>query len=300
MPQIQSIRLLAASVLLLCPVLTVSAEERIAIGGASTVQPIIEKAAPLFTKAHPEVQFVIGGGGSDKGVSGAASGELAIGMCSRDLRPDEVQKYPDLVATLVGRDGVAMIVSADNPVQGLSKKQIQDIYTGVITNWKQVGGKDEAIILVSKEHGRSTLDLFLHYAGLEAKEQGEGEAQRMIHRIKSKAGDTPWGTAQAKIIGANNAAIASVSTSTAVLAYVSVGNAESVASKTGDIKLLALDGATASSKAVAAGAYPLGRTLNVLTKGPATGNAKAFIDFLLSADGQRVVAELDYIPVVNR
>ena len=285
--------------LLPCLSLIQAAEERLAIGGASTVQPVVEKAAPLFTKAHPEVTFIIGGGGSDKGVAGTVSGELAIGMCSRDLKAEEKQKYPDLVATLIGRDGVAMIVNADNPVQGLTKKQIQDIYTGVITNWKDVGGKDEAIVLVSKEHGRSTLDLFLHYAGLEAKAQGEGEAQRMIHRIKSKSAEAPWSTVQAKIIGANNAAIAAVSTSTAVLAYVSVGNAESVAVKTGDIKLLALDGATASSKTVAAGTYPLGRTLNVLTKGPATGNAKAFIDFLLSSEGQKVVAELDYIPVAG-
>lgn len=177
-------KMIAVTILAVFSAVTARTEETITTAGSSTIRPIIDFAAKSFMAKHPEVKFVVGGGGSSHGVKGAGTGEVNLGQCSRSLKEEEMKEYPDLVAFKIGLDGVAVIVNKENSLTAISKEQVQDIYTGKVTNWKELGGKDAPITLVSKEEGRSTLELFQEYFGLESKEIEEGGAKMTVYRKK--------------------------------------------------------------------------------------------------------------------
>jgi phosphate transport system substrate-binding protein len=276
-------------------------DQRITVAGSSTVRPIVQKASEAFCKANPQVKFIIGGGGSGHGVKSAGTSKVKLGMASRDLKDKETKQYKDLVPIKVGLDGIAVIINGKNPITKITRQQVQDIYTGKITNWKDVGGADTPILLISKEEGRSTLELFLKYFGLEGKEIAQGKRKVMVHRIKppkgSKASDDGYSKVTATLIGPNRQALGYISTKPTAIAYVSVGTAQEVAAKGGRIKLLELDGVKATVANVASETYPLRRPLNVITKGPAEGDVKKFIDFILSDAGQKIVNGLEFVPL---
>ncbi|RME65512.1 MAG: phosphate ABC transporter substrate-binding protein, partial [Nitrospirae bacterium] len=179
---------------------------------------------------------------------------------------------------------------AKNPVSNITKKQLQDIYTGKIRNWKQLGGPDMPIHLISKEEGRSTLDLFIKYIDAEVEER-QG---KMFYRIK---GSKNWSPVGAEIIGPNSMAIVRVSEEVGAIGYVSIGAAERAERKLGKIKRLKLNGVEASRENVRNKTYPIIRPLNVITNGKPQGIIKEFIDYLMSRPGQNIVKNLDYIPL---
>lgn len=289
-----SIKALVAAILVALACATAQAEEIITTAGSSTIHPIVDLAAKAFMATHPGVKFVVGGGGSSHGVKAAGTGEVNIGQCSRFVKEQEMKDYPDLVSVKIGLDGVAVIVNSDNNLTSITKEQVQDIYTGKVTNWKEFGGKDAPIILVSKEEGRSTLELFQEYFGLETKEIEEAGKKMTVHK---KKGDPEFSTVKATIIGANKEAIAAVSTKPNAIAYVSVGTAQEIAKKGGKLHLLTLDGVPATIENVGNETYPFRRPLHLVTKGQPQGTVKEFIDFLLSADGQKIVESLEFIKV---
>jgi phosphate transport system substrate-binding protein len=294
MKKVGRILAIASVVVLGCMVSTSWAGQKITAAGSSTIKPIVQKAAKSFKKAHPDVNFAIGGGGSSHGVKSVASGEVMIGMASRYLKAKEQKKWDDLVPVKIGMDGIAVIVNAKNPVSAITKEQVQDIYTGKISNWKEVGGPDAPIMLISKEEGRSTLDLFLKYFGLEAEEVANNGSHVMVHRQK---GAKEYSDVKAKLIGPNREALAAIATKPNAIAYVSIGTAQKVASKGARVRLLELDGVVASTDNVANETYPLRRPLNVVTRGEANGMVKEFIQHLNSEEGQKIVESLEFIPV---
>jgi phosphate transport system substrate-binding protein len=269
-------------------------QEKITTAGSSTIFPIVQDAAKAFKQTHPDVAFVVGGGGSSHGVKAVGLNEVNIGQASRDVKESEMKQFPNLIPYKIGLDGVAVIVSSANPLNAITKKQVQDIYTGKITNWKELGGDDAPIQLITKEEGRSTLELFLHYFDLESKEIGTGANKITVHKTKE---DADFSTAEASLIGANNEAIAKVITKTNAIAYVSIGTAQEIAHKGGKVKLLDLDGVKATIDNVANETYPLRRPLHVVTNGEPKGAVKEFIDFLLSEDGQKIVKSHEFITV---
>lgn len=125
-------------------------------GGSTTVQPLAEKLAAAFMQDNPDVKIIIQGGGSSTGVSKTADGTFDIGAASRELKSSE----PALVTHLLARDGIAIITNTGNSVSGLTKDQVMQIYAGTITNWNEVGGPDEGIIVISREEGSGTRDAF--------------------------------------------------------------------------------------------------------------------------------------------
>ncbi len=193
-------------------------------------------------------------------------------------------------------DGIAIVVNSKNPLTSITKEQVQAIYAGEITNWKDVGGGDAPIMLVSKEEGRSTLDLFLKYFELEAKEMGEGKSAVMVHRVKGeKDSNLPYSQATSRMIGPNREALAAIATKPNAIAYVSIGTAQEMVRKGGKIRCLNLDEVPATVANVANHSYPLRRPLNVVTNGEATGIVKEFVDYLMSAEGQLIVTKLEFI-----
>jgi phosphate transport system substrate-binding protein len=218
------------------------AAARITVVGSSTVSPLMAEIAKDFEKSKPDVRVDVQAGGSSRGITDVRNGVAEVGMISRALKPDE----SDLGHTLVARDGVSMIVHRDNPIPGLSKAQLVDIYTGKITNWSQLGGPDLAITVVSKAEGRSTLEVFSDYVGLSYKD------------IKAQM-----------IIGDNQQGIQAVSSTPGAITYVSIGTAEYEAGNGAAIRLVPLDGMTPTTQAVAEGRFPMVRELNLVYKSPA-------------------------------
>ena len=261
------------------------------IAGSSTVRPISQAAAAKFGPAHG-VKFRIEGGGSSHGVKSVATGKVDIGNASRNIKKSELAKWPSLVPHTVGYDGVTIILNKDVSITAMTHDQIQKIYMGEITNWKEVGGPDEPISLIAKEEGRSTLELFLKYAGLEGKEIDGGK-----HMIHARKGTDQWSSVKARIIGANRQALVQVANKRGAIGYVSIGDALAFAAKTGKIVLPKVDGIAATVANVKNRSFPITRPLNMITNGPATGVIKDFIDFCLSPEGQKIVAKKNFVPV---
>jgi phosphate transport system substrate-binding protein len=246
------------------------ATARITVVGSSTVSPLMAEIAKDFEKSRPDMRIDVQAGGSSRGITDVRNGVAEVGMVSRALKPDE----SDLGRTLIARDGVSVIVHRDNPVAGLGKAQLVDIYTGRITNWSQVGGPDLAITVVSKAEGRSTLEVFSDYVGLSYKD------------IKAQM-----------IIGDNQQGIQAVSSTPGAIAYVSIGTAEYEASNGAAIRLVPLDGMAPTTQAVAEGRFPMVRELNLVYKSPATPNVQALIEHSGSSKAAGIIRAQYMVPV---
>jgi len=245
----------------------------ITVAGSTTVQPLAEKLAGEYMKAHQTIAIDVTGGGSGVGVKSAADGTAVIGMASRALSEEEKTSHPDLVVTVIARDGIALIVNPNVKVDGLTLDQARDIFTGKITNWKELGGDDEMIILVSREEGSGTRTAF----------------QEMVMK-KDAAGNENLISENAILQSSNGAILTTVSSTPSSLGYLSMGYLDS------SVKALNINDVAATEENAGNGSYPVVRPLNLLTKGEPTGEVKKFLDWALSAEGQSFVTADGYIP----
>jgi phosphate transport system substrate-binding protein len=243
--------------------------ETLTIAGSSTIQALAERAAQEYETQHPGVRIDVQGGGSSLAISSARSGLADIGSVSRPLKAEE----QDLTATTIAIDGIAMIAHAENPVAGLTRQQVIDAYSGAATRWDQIGGPARKIVVINKEEGRATLELFEAHFGLKGRFRSD-----ML------------------IIGPNGQAILSVANEPDALGYVSIGSALMARDQGTTIKLLRLDGVEPTAEAVRTGTYPLRRPLNLVTRGAPTGLAQHFIDFILGPDGARFATAEGFVP----
>jgi len=268
------------------------AGESIVVAGATTLQPIVQQAGMEFKKTHPEVSFVVGAGGSSKGVELTAEGKVQLGMVGREMKKEEKEKYADLAPVRVALDGICMVVSADVPLTKITKPQVQDLYTGKVKSWKELGGPDAPPVLGSRTEGHAQLELFLSYFGMESK--ADNDAGVTAHKAK---GEAEFGGNKAKQATNNDKMLAVALENKGALVYLPIGFAHTKIEKGVGIKMLELDGFVPSAESVANGTYPFCRPLLLVTKGPAQGKIKEFIEYLLSPDGQKIVADQDYIPL---
>jgi len=244
---------------------------RLLLTGSTTMAPLMLEVARRFQTLHPGIQIEVQMGGSGRGVSDARQGKADIGMVSRALGETE----RDLYGIPIARDGVAIIVHKDNPVNSLSDRQLVDIYSGKITNWRQVGGRDAPLqVLAGPPEGGSS-ELLRHYLRLP------------YDQIKAQ-----------ERIGPNAERIKAVAADPRAIIYVSVGEAERKAHDGAPIKLLAVGGVPASSRSVRSGNYPLSRPLTLVAQGTPTGKTRAFIEFCVSSVTDLVLA-FDFVPYLD-
>jgi len=246
--------------------------QKLVLTGSSTVAPLAMEIAKRFETLHPNVRIDVQTGGSSRGVNDARAGLADIGMASRTLKPSEA----DLQSVSIALDGISIIINQANPITALNKQQIIDIYTGKVTNWQAVGGIDSPIIVVNKAEGHSTLELFLHYFGLQNTD------------VKPQV-----------VIGDNQQGIKTVASNPTAIGYVSIGSAEYEATHQTPIKLLPLDNITASVENVRQGLFPLSRPLNLVTQTEPIGIAKDFIDFARSKQVNDLIKAQYFVPVSN-
>ncbi len=247
-------------------------DQRLILTGSSTVAPLALEMAKRFETQNPGVRVDVQTGGSSRGVADARSGMADIGMASRALAASE----KDLFAFTIALDGIALIINAKNSITSLTDEQVKAIYTGEITNWKQVGGANKPITVVNKAEGRSTLELFLAHYKLDNK------------NIKASV-----------VIGDNQQGIKTVAGNPNAIGYVSIGSAEYEATNGTGIKLLPMAGVVASVAEVQTGTFPLSRPLNLVTKTPPQGLTKKFIEFARSSAVKDIVLEQYFVPVAE-
>jgi phosphate transport system substrate-binding protein len=236
--------------------------------GSTTVQPLAELLADEFMQKNPDVQITIGGGGSSVGVTSVKNGTVDIGAASREIKDEELP----IVKHLLAKDGIAIVVKPGNPVTALTKAQVRDIFGGVITNWKDVGGPDHAIDVVVREAGSGTRTAF--------EEMVMAKPEPAVAIVSTALQQNSNGGVK-QVVGGDSYAIG----------FISFGYVDST------VKALSIDGIEATAENAKSGTYPIVRPLYFLTKEEPTGLVKDFIDFCLSDAGQAIVADEGYISI---
>jgi len=239
--------------------------------GSTTVQPLAELLAAEFMTMHPKVTITIQGGGTSVGITSVDDGTVDIGAASRELKPEEPQCSKHLLA----RDGIAIVVnSADSAVTNLTKIQVREIFAGEITNWQDVGGPDEDIIVVAREEGSGT----------------RGAFQELVMG-KDADGKDILITNEAILQSSNGAVRTTIATTPYSIGFISFGYLDA------SVKALDIEGVAATVANVLSADYPISRPLYFLTKTDPTGIVKAFIDYCLSTEAQPIVVDEGYISV---
>ncbi|MEA1908706.1 MAG: phosphate ABC transporter substrate-binding protein PstS family protein, partial [Euryarchaeota archaeon] len=240
------------------------------IAGSTTVLPIADACASAYTENNPGSQIYVSGGGSSYGVKAVANGTVDIGTASRDLKDSEIAAYPDLVTHAIARDGVAVIVNPASPVSNLTMEELQGIYTGNITNWADLGGNNSTITVVSREDGSGTRDCF---------------EQAVLKPISGEILDG------AAILDSNDAVRTVVAGDENAIGYLSLGYIDS------NVSAVCLNGTLPTIENIQSGDYAISRTLLMITNGEPDADEQAFLDFVLSHDGQQIVEEENFISV---
>lgn len=258
------------SLALACSPADAAGRRTVVVTGSSTIAPLMSEIGKRFEELHPGVRVDVQSGGSSRGVADARQELADVGMVSRALKPDEA----DLHGFPIARDGVCVILNAENPVRELTDEQVIAIYTGQVTSWKEVGGPDAPITVVNKAEGRSTLELFLHTFQLKSAD---------IHA--------------SVVIGDNEQGIKTVAGNPDAIGYVSVGSAEYASTHDVAIRPLAMRGVEATVESVRRGTFPLARELNLVTSRPPEGLTRELIEFARSPAVHDLVAELYFVPL---
>lgn len=232
------------------------APKTVLITGSSTLGPLIAAAAERYEKEHPEVRIDVQTGGSSRGIADARRGLAEIGMTSRGLAPSE---RAGLREHIIARDGVGFVVHTDNPVSSLTGSQLLDIFTGIKTDWLDVGGDAGEIVVINRPAGRSELSLVAGY-----------------FRIP------PGRMVAAAIGGENTQVIKLVAGNPRAISYVSIGSAAHSITSGSQAKLLELGDIPATPAHVREGTYALPRPLVLVTGPKVSPAAQAFLDELLS------------------
>jgi len=243
---------------------------KLTVTGSSTLAPLVAEIAKGYEAAHPDMRIDVQTGGSSRGIADVRGGLAEIGMVSRALRGEErsLHAYP------VARDGVALIVHADNAVRALEAEQVVGIYRGDVRRWSEVGGADRPVVVVNKAEGRATLDVFAAHFGLDLPE------------IRADV-----------VIGDNEQGVKTVAGSPGAIGYVSIGTALHDIASGVPIALVTVDGVAPTLENVRRGVYPVARPLNLVTREPAAGPARAFLDYARSPAAADVFRAQKFVQV---
>ncbi len=261
------------------PASKAGSHKAISVKGSDTMVHLTSSWAEQFMGLYPGTQVSVTGGGSGTGIAALLNGTTDICASSREIQGKEkelaLQKKIDLVEHVVARDGLAIIVNPANPVAELSMEQIRKIFTGEYANWKDVGGPDLPVIVLSRESSSGTFVFFQEF-------------------VLNKADYTP----KARLLAGTSALVQSVAADQGAIAYVGLAFALEAKATVKMVPVKSSDGAPAfhpSDETVRAGQYPVARPLYLYTNGSSSSEVKSFVDFCLSDAGQKIVTETGYI-----
>ncbi|MGZ6237873.1 MAG: phosphate ABC transporter substrate-binding protein [Syntrophales bacterium] len=248
------------------------AAENIVIKGSTTVLPIAQAALEAYMKVHPGVNISLSAGGSGDGIKALIDKSTDIAASSREIKDKEVAlargRGVNPVAHAVAIDAIVPVVNPRNKVQGLTIDQLSQIYQGKITNWKEIGGDNLTIIVVSRDSSSGTFESWGHL-------------------VLNNARVTP----KAQLQASNGAIVQAVSKNRYAIGYVGLGYVDA------SVKALTVNGIQASAKTALLKEYPIARPLYMYTNGQPTGEVANFLKFVLSPAGQKLVAKEGFVPL---
>lgn len=265
-----------ASLVVLVGVATARAEDKIVIDGSTTVGPIAKAFAQYYMSKYPGVNITVSESGSGNGAKSIINGTCDLADMSRAMKDTEfkaaVEKNMLPFHHVVAVDGIAVIVHPSNPVKGLTKDQVRDIYLGKITSWSEVGGPEKKIVKISRDTNSGTYESF----------------EELVMHKQKMAADTEY-------VGSNGAVRAKIQESPLAVGYVGLGFADDT------VKTLEINGIQPDRASVASGKYAIARPLFMVTNGyPKLGShLHAFVTLYLSKKGQEIVEASGFVPVTE-
>lgn len=253
------------------------------IKGSDTMVHLASTWAEEFMKKNPKIEVSVTGGGSGTGIAALLNGTTDICAASRKMKEKEytLAKEKDIepIEHIVARDGIAVVVNPTNSVDSLTQEQIGKIYTGAISNWNQVGGPDKEIVVLSRESSSGTYVFF---------------QEHVLNKEDYRQ--------DAMLMPATSAVIQTVADDAGAIGYVGLGYALEAGDK---VKMLGVQETadspvvTPSEATVDSGEYSIARPLHLYTTGKPEGNVKTFLEYVMSPDGQKIVSDTGYVPVVK-
>jgi phosphate transport system substrate-binding protein len=254
--------------------ISVAQADRLVIKGSDTLgAKLVPQLAEQFKSQHPGTTFDIAAEGSTTGIAAIIDGTAEIGMSSRRAKSSEVgaatSKGRNMKPTIVAYDGIAVIVNSSNPIKALTKKQVEQIFTGEVTDWSGVGGKGGKISIYTRNTSSGTYSDFKELAMKKRDYAGSSQKMAGNEQIASEVGKNPNG----------------------------VGYVGMAYTKASGVKVVPIDGVTPSVKSVQDHSYSYWRPTFYYTNGEPSGLAKQFLDFTISSPGQRIVAQVGFVPI---
>ncbi len=248
------------------------AAENLVIKGSTTVLPVAQAAAEAFMKKNPGANVSISGGGSGDGIKALIDKTTNIADSSRDIKAEETKlaesKGVKPKSHIVAIDAIVPIVHPSNPAQAVTIEQLSLIYQGKITNWKDAGGPDKKITVISRDTSSGTYETW---------------EQKILHGARV--------TPRALLQASNGAIVQAVSKNKYAIGYIGLGYLNKA------VKGLKVNGVEASEMTASAGKYPIARPLYMFTDGEPKGLTAKFINFLLSPEGQSIVKKEGFVPI---
>jgi phosphate transport system substrate-binding protein len=254
--------------------------------GSDTIVNLALAWAEKYQGDHPDVRISVTGGGSGTGIAALINGTVDIANASRQIKNEEIEQAQsngiEPLEHIIARDAIAVIVNPENPVDQLTLKQISDIYSGKITNWREVGGEDRPIVRLSRETNSGTHVYFLE----------------TVLRLSSNEDKTLF-SMDTLLLPSSEGIIVEVRQNPNAIGYDGLGYVPH------DLKTIAiaeLEGGEyvlPSIPTVNDKTYPIARDLYMYTNGQPEGLLKEYLDWILSAQAQQIVADLGFVPVQN-
>jgi len=248
---------------------------QLVMDGSTTVLPFGQAGAEQFMKDNPDVRISVSGSGTGNGFKSLATGSAQIANASRFIKESEIKAcmdnkvYP--VPFAVALDCLVPVVHPSNPVKNLTKAQLKDIYSGKVTNWKEVGGNDRPIVVIGRDTSSGTY----------------GTWQDMI---MDEGGKTRV-TARAQVTASSGAMLTSVAGNENAIGYEGMGYI------TRSVKTVEVDGIAASASGARSGTYPLSRYLYMFTNGWPADGILNFINYMQGPAGQKIVEATGFVPL---
>ena len=246
--------------------------ENIVIKGSTTVLPIAQVTLEAYMKANPGAKISLSGGGSGEGIKALIDGSTDIANSSREIKSAEVElaksKGVEPKEIAVAIDAIVPIVNPKNRVKDLTIDQLSQIYQGKITNWKEVGGDDLQIVVISRDSSSGTFEAW---------------AEMVLNKAKV--------TPKAQLQASNGSIVQAISKNRYAIGYIGIG----YINKT--VKPLTVNGVAASAKTALSKEFPVSRFLYMYTNGEPKGETAKFIKFVLGSAGQNLVAKEGFVPL---
>lgn len=251
--------------------------KEINVSGSTSVARIMDVLAEKYNSAHPENYIAVQGIGSSAGITLVNKGVVDIGMSSRYLT--EREQTEALTVTPIAFDGLAVVVNKSNSIDNVTRQQLFDIYKGDITNWKQLGGSDQKIAVVTREASSGSRYSFESLMGLTKTIKG-----RMVSDINPDN----------LVVNSNSMVKTIVNHNKQAIGFISTGSVDS------SIKAIQFDGVEANGKNIASGRYQLSRPFLLLyNRGLSTTAAKGFLQYLESNEAKQLIDEYGYTSIAK-